>query len=48
MSEELKRRSRLAATLIAGPAVTLGLLGAGVVPVQADTQEDLGGGGLCQ
>lgn len=44
MSEELKRRGRVAAALIAGPAVTVGMLGAGAAPVMAQgegqTDED--------
>lgn len=39
MAEELKRRSRLATALIAGPAVTVGLLGVGAAPVLADNHE---------
>lgn len=37
MSEELKNRSRLAAALIAGPAVTVGLMGVGA-PAFADEE----------
>lgn len=40
MVEETKRRSRLATALIAGPAVTVGLLGVGAAPVLADHHED--------
>ena len=40
MTEELKRRGRLATALIAGPAVTVGFLGAGMAPVLADEQAD--------
>ncbi|WP_120004676.1 choice-of-anchor L domain-containing protein [Nesterenkonia muleiensis] len=40
MAEELKRRSRLATALIAGPAVTVGLLGVGAAPVLADNHDD--------
>lgn len=45
MAEELKRRSRLATALIAGPAVTVGLLGIGAAPVLADNHE--GGSVVC-
>ena len=38
MAEELTRRSRLATALIAGPAVTVGLLGVGAAPVLADEE----------
>lgn len=40
MVEELNRRSRLATALIAGPAVTVGLLGVGAAPVFADDHDD--------
>lgn len=39
MAEKTKRRSRLATALIAGPAVTVGLLGVGAAPVLADNHE---------
>ena len=42
MAEELTRRSRLATALIAGPAVTVGLLGVGAAPVLADDEADSG------
>ena len=44
MAEELNRRSRLATALIAGPAVTVGLLGIGAAPALADDDE---GGTVC-
>lgn len=40
MSEELKRRGRLAAALMAGPAVTVGMLGAGAAPALAQEEPD--------
>lgn len=40
MSEELKRRGRVAAALIAGPAVTVGMLGVGAAPVMAQETAD--------
>lgn len=38
MTEEMKRHGRLATALIAGPAVTVGMLGAGAAPVMAQDE----------
>ncbi|MGQ7786659.1 hypothetical protein [Nesterenkonia sp. K-15-9-6] len=41
MTEELTtKKGRLAAALIAGPAVTAGMLGLGMAPVSADTEQE--------
>lgn len=40
MTEEQKRRGRLATALIAGPAVTVGMLGAGVAPALASGEAE--------